>query len=543
MASCETTRALASMLNVVTDRLAILCTSPINHRTAGFDPMRIWPLSSVKVRKLKTALDAIVNTKERPTTSSWARTINFAIETLQQSTVSDLDKDLLQDTFGHIFILTTNGKGLSPDMLTHEKLQFHVICPASVPLREFDAITSNGWKLRSICGNEAHTVKTEMNNDASNMFSRLRHLVLHARNGREASKLTYLSLDFEPGPGCSIERIMGKNECLALHPGELRTVLVRLNISASCAQKDQMARSNALPDLGPDSMDILKDLGNMLKAVPATTNILTARLVYQHSLLPAGTICSADVDCRVSRRISNSVHGAHLDKPLADDIAGCTVLVHERLAYHLATHGSLRRAFSAFSSEFGEEGWRSYCPDYTHLIFKELKYQARIMERLEVDASPRKPIRPLTMNMSPSPTSCMEEPFDHGLCETGSNRSDGYSTEAPTEKDSELSGSTCVPPVRSENTIDSALHSTQNEANIDWEEMEKTVRRRKRGSGARATSLKQQARWSMLREGVTIARRQRSESSPSVVIKNGGIGALRHITSAGESMGKGLGAL
>ena len=543
MTSCETTRALASLLNVVTDRLAILCTSPINnHRTLGSDFTKIWPLSSIKVRKLKTVLDAIVTTKERPTRSSWARTINVATDTLLQSTVSDPDKELLQDTFGHVVILTNNGRGLSTDMLTHGTLQFHVICPTSVSLGEFDAVTCNGWKLRSIGDNQPQATKTCLKNDTAGLSHRLRQLVLHARSGRDASKLTYLSLDIKPGPGCRIQSIMGKNEYLALHPGENRTVLVRLTVSALSARGCPTACSENIPDLGPDSKDILHELGNMLNTAPTTTNLLTARLMYQHSSLPPGTICSVDADCTVSKRVADPVQGSCFEGPRTGQPAECTVVVHERLAHCLATSGSPRRAFTDFSSEFGEEGWCSYCPDYTHLVFKELKYQARIMERLEMENSPQKLIRPTTMDLSPSPTSIAEQTFDQGLDRTSSNRSEGCFTVVPIEEFPDPNSSQCtLMPIGDRNT-NSAPRVKRNEAIISWGESDKTLKDRRHGPGGRAKSLTQREGMDGLREQVATMRRRKSESSPLAVIKKGSIGALRHITSTGETMGKGLGA-
>ena len=545
MASCETTRALASMLNVVTDRLAILCTTPINdHRTLGSEFTKIWPLSSIRVRKLKAVLDAVVNTKEETTTFSWTNTIKVATETLLHSAVLNPDTELLQDTFGHVIILTANVRGLPDGTLTHEKIQFHVACPTTVPLSDFDAIDCNGWKLRSTCSNESQTINPHKGFDPTTLLDKLRRLILHARSGRDVGKLTYLSLDIKAGPNCSIQNVMGKSAYLTLHPGELRTVLVKLKIHASEARETQLACSNTLPEMGPGSVEILKELDEMLKVVPRPTKILAAKLKYKHSLLPAATTCSVDADCKVNRRTATSVCGTEHGRPVSEEPAQCTTTVHQRLAYYLATYDSPKSALSAFKDEFGEDGWRSQCPDYTHLILEELKYQGRIQERLEIDASPKKPLLPLTMKRNPS----LEDGSERflGECLRGAEQymPESWSTYVPDADTSNPNDSHRALIADKEMTV-KLEQGVKHGVKICWSDLAKTMWDPTSSTKGYKFSVKQEEQHNTTQGRLVAVRHQRSGSQPIAGTSKSGIGALtlRRITSAGESLGRGFGAV
>ena len=517
------TKAFASMLNVVTDRLAVLCTSPINnHRTLGSDFTKIWPLSNIRIRKLKTVLDAIVTTKEQPSSVCWANTIRVAMEILSESTVPDPESEVLQDTFGHVVILTNNAKGVEAKMLSHEKIQFHIVCPESVPLTDFDAINCNGWKISSIDGIESPPVKPSQNLESLTVMSRLGRLIAQARSEKWTGKLTYLSLDIKAGPNCSIKSIMGSHEFLSLHPGELRTILVRVKVHASRTQDTALASSTTLPEFGPGSDVLLEELDKMLNVVPRSAKILSARLNYKHSLLPAGTTCSVRADCRVMRRIASTYSDARPEKTTLENRAECAVTVQKRLAYHLATSATPRDALSAFRTEFGEDGLRSFCPEYTHLILKELKYQSRIVERIEIEASPRKPLFPLSKSLTSSPQSDSEYFSAHSPA--------GTETRKPGSRFMTISEDGSLESNDKLAILPGSRNSTTNSNSSAKELVTSTTQ---------AEPHSMNARWS------TDSPHRRSESQPVVLRNKRSIGAqtLRRLNSAGESVMKGLGAL
>ena len=384
MASCETARYLASILNIITDRMAIICTSGIQ----GSDSTLIWPLSQVKAHKIKTSLDTVTTSRQIPTAQHWKQAIIFAKKILRQSPIPNEDNETLQDTFGHIFVLTGNAAGLSSEPLTDDKLQFHVLCPANVPREHHNLVRCNGWKLQSISGNELNAVSARKDTDPTSMLNKLRGLIMHARGGKFAGVLNNIFIDVKPGHNCSIEEVMGSTKISTLHPGESCTVLVKLRFHGARANNSPLSQ----PGTPLDAEDIMNELDEMLRA--SAVQILKARLKYKHSDLPEGTICSINAYCYLKQQMRTIERGGSQSQPRAVQPKDCTTLVQKRLAYYTATHGSPRHALSNLRREFGETGSHSYCPDYIKLVMKELEFQVRIVDRLELGASPMKPLRP-----------------------------------------------------------------------------------------------------------------------------------------------------
>ena len=384
MASCETARYLASILNVITDRMAIICTSGVQ----GSDSTLIWPLSQVKAHKIKTSLDTITTSRQMPTAEHWKQAIIFARKILMQSPIPNEDNEALQDTFGHVFVLTGNAAGLSSEPLTDDKLQFHVICPANVPREHHNLIRCNGWKLQSLSGNELDAVSVHKDTDPTSMLNKLRGLIMHARGGKLAGALNNIFIDVKPGHNCSIQEVMGSTKLSTLHPGESCTVLVKLRFHGARANKSPLSQ----PGTPLDAENIMNELDEMLRA--SAVQILKARLKYKHSDLPEGTICSINAYCHLKQEMRSIERGRSESHPRAVQPKDCTTLVQKRLAYYTATHGSPRHALSNLRREFGETGCHSYCPDYIKLVMKELEFQVRIIDRLELGASPMKSLRP-----------------------------------------------------------------------------------------------------------------------------------------------------
>ena len=384
MASCETARYLASILNVITDRMAIICISGVQ----GSDPTLIWPLSQVKAHKIKTSLDTIATSRQMPTAEHWKQTIIFARKILMQSPIPNEDNEALQDTFGHVFVLTGNAASLTSEPLTDDKLQFHVICPANVPREHHNLIRCNGWKLQSLSGNELNAMSAHKDTDPTSMLNQLRGLIMHARGGKLAGVLNNIFIDVKPGHNCSIEEVMGSTKLSTLHPGESCTVLVKLRFHGARANKSPSSQ----PGTPLDADDIMNELDEMLRA--SAVQILKVRLKYKHSDLPEGTICSVNAYCHLKQQMRSTERRRSESQPRAVQPKDCTTLVQKRLAYYTATHGSPRHALSNLRKEFGKTGSHSYCPEYIKLVMKELEFQVRIVDRLELGVSPMKPLRP-----------------------------------------------------------------------------------------------------------------------------------------------------
>ena len=511
MASCETTRFLASILNAMTDRLAIICTST----TSGATSTVVRDLSQVKMHKIKTTLDAITSSSETPKTN-WFDTIDCAKEILLESMVLDLDEEPLQDTFGHIFLLTPDADGLPFQSLAHEKLTFHIISPAGVPMMDQSSIHCNGWILRSLSGNEPQAVSTKKDLDETSVPNRLRDLIPQARSGKLLGYLTELVLEVSAGPDCTIEGVIGKVEFTKLHPGEIFTVLFELTVFPTPLQ---LSRT---PTLSSEALLNTKDVLNQLaeRFEPTAPKILTARLTYKHLLLPAGTTCSVTTECRLKRRLPDSDHIPSLPKTTPLQARDCTVFVQKRLAYHLATHGSPRTALAALRNEFGDGFNFSPCPDYVDLLAKELKYQARIVERLEIETSPKK-------SSAIHATNSPYENLSQGLLDAeGCKPQQRAISDIPTEELFKAKPALAVLSLK-----ESREQLRTDEARRIWGDLRKMKRPPNQVvKGRSVSSPLDEARGKYIRE--LAVRNKRSIGSDT----------LRSITSAGETMGKGLGA-
>lgn len=511
MASCETTRFLASILNAMTDRLAILCTST----TSGATSTVVRDLSQVKMHRIKTTLDAITSSSETPKTN-WIDTIDCAKEILLESMLLDPDEEPLQDTFGHIFLLTPDADGLPFQSLAHEKLMFHIISPAGAPRMDQYSIHCNGWILRSLSGNEPQAVSTKKDLDATSVPNRLRDLIPQARSGKLLGHLTELVLEVSAGPDCTIEGVVGKVEFTRLHPGEIFTVLFELTVLPTPLQ---LSRTPTLPSEALlNTKDVLGQLAQRFG--PTAPNILTARLTYKHSLLPAGTTCSVTTECRLKRHIPDSDHIPSPPNTSSLQARDCTVFVQKRLAYHLATHGSPTTALAALRNEFGDGFQFSPCPDYVDLLAKELKYQARIVERLEFDPSPKKSS---AVHASNNP----DENLSQGLLDAeGCKPQRRAISDIPTEELFKAKPALAVLSLK-----ESREQLRTDEARRIWGDLRKMKRPPNQVvKGRSVSSPLDEAQGKYIRE--LAVRNKRSIGSDT----------LRSITSAGETLGKGLGA-
>lgn len=432
----------------------------------------------------------------------------------------DPDEEPIQDTFGHIFLFTPNTDGLPFPSLMHEKLTFHIITSAGAP-RNDQSIRCNGWKLRSLSGNDAQVVSKKKDVDPMSVSNRLRVLVPQARSGRVLGSLTELVLEVSAGPDCTIEAegVIGKVKFTKLHPGEVFTALFKLRLRATTVEGYSLSRpATPRSEALPDTIDVMSRLDKMLGTMDK--KILTARLTYRHSLLPAGTTCSITTECHIKRVLPGPDQMPSPSKYNLLQVRDCTVLVEKRLAYHLATQGSPRNALKNLQKEYGDSFQFSACPDYVSLLAKELKYQARIVERLEIGASPKKPS---ALHNADSPS----EKYGHCSFGVENYKPQRYpSSDIPTEELFKEKPALAVLSLK-----ESREQLRTDEARKIWGDMRKMTRPPNQIVRGRSQSSQlEDARREGIRE--LAVKNKRSVGSET----------LRSIFSVGESMGKGLGA-
>ena len=384
MASCETARFLASLLDPTTDRLAILNTMPIAANMSN--PAVASPLSETTIRDAKSKVDNIISSIEKPNPDALPSTIALAKNVLAQSPSRKSHHGRAESTFGHIFVLSSRLNGLSPGVLQDDNVQVHTICPGSIPWKSSGKIVCNGWKLRSHYTDELQFMtyhKKDM--DITSLFNRIRCLISHARRGTWSGAINDLVLDINAGPECSIEGVIGRREIASLQPGEVVTSLVKLRVGAPRAKGYSLSPSQNSPRTHVTPHDLADEIDGLLGT--SAIKILTAKLRYKHSLLPVGTNCIVAAESRLKRedpsssrsRLRHTSSKASSRKTTKSQIA-----VQKRLVFYLGTHHSPRQAMSTLCQEFGDAGSRSVCPEYIKLVTEELKYQARIIDRFSL---------------------------------------------------------------------------------------------------------------------------------------------------------------
>ncbi|KAL9049741.1 MAG: hypothetical protein Q9206_005380, partial [Seirophora lacunosa] len=381
VASCETARFLSSLLDPTNDRMAIICTSSMN--TGDRDRRTILPLSLPNSRKTKAAVDSILSSTDRPSLSTLDAAIRSARALLGQSTPRDQNSALSPFAFGHIFVLTSNSRGVAPELLTHDTIQLHLICAGSVPWKGSEKVGCNGWKLQSMHSKELQSVSHLKDEDASSLFNRLRTTVVDARKGCLHGTVSDLVLEIKAGQNCAIEGVIGSRNIPSLQRGEVIVALVALKVGLPPAAGYTFSARRQLDDSSPGGVDLEKDIDTLLGTTPVT--VLNVKLRYNHSLLPPDTQCTISTDCRLKRRLHTPGCQviAPTEFPEKRSSAGQTE-VQKRFAFHIATHHAPRQAMTVLVEDFGDSGRRSACPDYIRLLIEELKYQARTIERFDL---------------------------------------------------------------------------------------------------------------------------------------------------------------
>ena len=431
MASCETTRFLASLLNPTIDRMAILSTMPIYADMSN--PRVVSPLSETTAHNVKSKVDTIFSSLEKPKPEALSTVINLAKDVLAQGSFRNPFDERRQSTLGHIFVLSPKLNGISTQLLQDETIQTHLICPGSVPWKVLEKVECNGWKLQPYYTDELQFLTyKQKDSDVNSLFNRLRGLISRVRRGKCCGKITDLVLNINAGPECSIESVIGREEIPFLQPGEVNTALIRLRIGAPPVRGYSLSPSQGSQQRRPSSLDLTDEIDGLLGTSAIT--VLTATLKYRHSFLPIGTTCTATAETRLKREDPRSARSRlrqSSPKVKSLKVAGSQMTMQKRLIFYLATHHSPRHALSIITQDFGEAGCRSACPGYIKLVNEELKYQARIIDRFDlVSTGPS-----FLSNGLQSPF----EHFGHGLFDISNCNPQDWLAKFPDDKSSRTS--------------------------------------------------------------------------------------------------------
>lgn len=427
MASCETARFLSSLLDSSNDRMAIICTSSLGAEHP--DLRTLLPLTSVSPRRTKAIVDAIVSSTERPSSLALEGAVRRARALLEQSTLGDQNCGLGSSAFGHIFILTSHSSGLPLELLVHDKIRLHLVCPGSVPWKGEAEVRCNGWKLQSMHSEELHSVRHAKDQDTSSLFNKLRTTIADARTGFLHGGVSGLVLDLRPGRNCTIESVIGHRKIPSIQLGERIVALVTLKVGLAPASGYTL-RSRRHKDGSSEACnDPEKELDELLGTTPVS--VLRATLRYKHSLLPPATQCTLTTDCQMKRPLPSAQWTDVPLGPSASKHHHPLIEIQKQFAFHIATHHEPRQAMMVLIEDFGDGGHRSACPDYIRLLLEELKYQARTIERFDLADYSSGPITLTPRELRPDVWG--QEHFGHGLFDASNYRPHEWITDAPDE--------------------------------------------------------------------------------------------------------------
>lgn len=312
MASCETARFIASLLDPLNDRMAIICTSSLSAEYP--DRRTIMPLSSANSRRTKSTVDTIATSTDKPDPFAVDEAVRSATALLEQSTPRDQNNALGPFAFGHIFVLTPNSSGISPELLAHGTLQIHLISTGSVPWKGEAKVRCNGWKMQSMQSQELRSVRYPNDGDPSSLLNQLRATIVDARRGALHGAVSNMVLEIKPSQNCAIEGVIGSRNISSIQPGEKVVALIRLKAGLPPAAGYTLAPRRHRDGLTSPYDDPEKEIDKLLGTTPVT--ILTAKLKYKHSLFPPDTECTLSTKCRIKRQLYSSEWADIPSKPV-----------------------------------------------------------------------------------------------------------------------------------------------------------------------------------------------------------------------------------
>jgi hypothetical protein len=381
MSSCNIAGELATALDFNRDRIAIGTTSPLGQDIIG-DGLVPLPLSKICAREARKVLDSIVGCATIPAPDYLAAQIMHAKKhfELRALLLDDLPPGYV--AFGHIIVLTPNPGAIPESAYNDDYIGMHVICPGSMPWRRVAAGAGDGWRVHNLLQSTVPLCSAK-STDLEDHISKIRVLTSHLRSGSACGKLLNLEVVLRDFPGCVLAGQMGKMSFPSLQPGEVKTIMARIKMKSP--HPDSAFPVHFGPLTAPSVND---DLIRGMEALigPKSLPVLRAKLRYSHSKLPRGTVCelrstaTVEVSTQQSAQTGASAkddnrHNSHLS---LSHVQKC-------LIYHLATHaGTPGEALTTLREHFSSEMGEVICTDYLSSVVDELKYQERILQRLEM---------------------------------------------------------------------------------------------------------------------------------------------------------------
>ena len=343
----------------------------------------VVPLRPVKLRKLKKVMDGVqsFNGEENKHEDVLRTAMKAAFDLLsEQSDMETLSEASAMGPVAHTFLITANADYLPSDSLENDTFPVHVIHPGVVPWSSKKTFVSHGWQLRSMYPPKLESIA--LSNEEGGLPANIRSLIQYARTGHRPGSLYDLVLDIKAARDCRIKGIMGSTKIASLKPGEVVYTFVKLKIKRFPSVLSALENFELRPNGTTSTAELIEQLDILLGE--RGTEILSVNVRYKHSLLPGNTKLSVKTKGVIHRERPVSTSDGDAPVPSARPASNRKMDVDKRLAFFIATHHPPHGALTTMRSLFGADGCLSACPAYVNLVTKELRHQARVLERLDL---------------------------------------------------------------------------------------------------------------------------------------------------------------
>ncbi|KAL1998251.1 hypothetical protein VTN02DRAFT_6543 [Thermoascus thermophilus] len=292
---------VASCLNRRLDRFAVCCVD--DGAEGGLKVL--LPLASHSLHVAKRTMDDLRYLQLRE-----AKPEGYGLDKAVFQASDALLHCSNRDALCHIFLITAHSQTPYPLPHIDRRVGFHTVSP-DPQFRFSNSQPHPGWHIfPDIDTSNAGTVEVAL-------IGKITKVLRQLRTGTNPGIVTNLTVDLTPGQGCQIQSVLDETYCAALRPGEKWTISAQVRVPP--ASVEQMLGSGVSVEgvRMSDTIDrLMSQLQEMLKDTPGQSDpqtIMTASLLYKHSLLPESSTVEVSSSCgvvRVLRRDSGCIIGA-----------------------------------------------------------------------------------------------------------------------------------------------------------------------------------------------------------------------------------------
>ena len=276
--ACQSTVDLATKLTHTKDRLAIICTSPAEAWTSSRSGYVLRDLVAVDVMAIQKALRAAVHARLNipPQKLDMDRTLADAFHILANGE----DMDRTGGLFCHVVLMTANAQVCGGSTQRSAPVCIHVIQTSVVPWRQ----TASPCTGRLITSDVS----------SASLKNKVADLLYDARSRLSIGSITNAELKVEAVDSCcNIQEVVGKQQFAVMSPGEVRNVLVRVNVKRCTSPPTSLTET------------LYAELENLLGVV--ATELLQVTITYQHSIFAHNTTLRTTAVCGLPRYDTRSI--------------------------------------------------------------------------------------------------------------------------------------------------------------------------------------------------------------------------------------------